>query len=354
MKTFLKLLFILLVFAALDGVALATGPSKQLGTIQPFDPPVDQNGHPITSLDAPVYNSFCAPKPNAVTLPTGGPVLLGQWENVRGTVTMECVDGGTKVNVHVTGLIPGGVYSAWVILFGPGPAKPDGSNFIADGALGMPDGSQNHFVASPGGEGSLSVLHPPGPLSNQGGGYTVSSCLLTEPNVGEVILGLAYHIDGHTHGGHPGASADDGCSFALPIAFTDYTPDAPTPLLNMSTRGSVGTGENVLIGGFIIGGDGAGSRVLVRAIGPSLSGKGISGALKDPLLELHDKNGAVIASNDSWKSSQKAEIEATTIAPKDDREAAILSTLAPGSYTAVVRGSAGTTGVALVEVYHLQ
>jgi hypothetical protein len=123
-------------------------------------------------------------------------------------------------------------------------------------------------------------------------------------------------------------------------------------LANISTRTRVETGENVLIGGFIITGN-APKRVMIRAIGPSLATAGIAGALQDPTLEL-EQNGAIIASNDNWKDSpERAEIEATTIAPSNDFEAAIVRTLNPGPYTAVMRGTNDTSGVGVVEVYDL-
>jgi N-acetylneuraminic acid mutarotase len=122
---------------------------------------------------------------------------------------------------------------------------------------------------------------------------------------------------------------------------------------NLSTRALVQTGDNVLIGGLIITGSGQ-ERVILRAIGPSLARFGIPNPLLDPTLELHDGNGTVIAFNDNWRDSQQAEIEATGLAPTDDRESAIVRTLAPGNYTAIVRGVNGTIGVALVEVYDLQ
>ena len=121
-------------------------------------------------------------------------------------------------------------------------------------------------------------------------------------------------------------------------------------LANISTRGSVGSGEDVLIGGFIVGPT---TKVVVRAIGPSLGNAGVGGALQDPRLDLVNANGEVIRSNDNWKSSQRAELEAIGIQPSDDRESALISTLTAGNYTAVVRGVAGT-GVGLVEVYNLQ
>lgn len=123
-------------------------------------------------------------------------------------------------------------------------------------------------------------------------------------------------------------------------------------LANISTRGFVETGDNVLIGGFIVGGGEA--SVLVRAIGPSLTAFGVPGALQDPTLELHDGSGTALMTNDDWKETQQAEIEAQGLAPGDDRESAILALLPPGGYTAIVRGASDTTGVGLVEVYHLE
>jgi hypothetical protein len=125
-------------------------------------------------------------------------------------------------------------------------------------------------------------------------------------------------------------------------------------LANISTRGFVDTGDNVMIGGFIVGPTGSGDlNVLIRAIGPSLTDFGIDNPLLDPLLELHDSNGATLTTNDNWKDSQQAEIEATGLAPTNNSESAILQTLAPGGYTAIVRGVEDTTGVGLVEVYNL-
>ena len=134
----------------------------------------------------------------------------------------------------------------------------------------------------------------------------------------------------------------------------DLDQSAGATLANISTRGFVNTGENVMIGGFIIGPSDTGSaNVLVRAIGPSLSDSGVANPLQDPFLELHDANGATLTTNDNWKDTQQTEIEATGVPPTDDRESAIVSTLAPGAYTAIVRGTNNATGVGLVEVYHL-
>lgn len=124
-------------------------------------------------------------------------------------------------------------------------------------------------------------------------------------------------------------------------------------IANLSTRGRVGTNDEVMIGGFISGEATETSRTLVRALGPSLSAAGVPNTLQDPMLELHDANGATIAANDNWKDKQQAELRATDLPPQDDSEAAIVIRLRPGAYTAIVRGQGNTTGVALVEVYNL-
>lgn len=127
-----------------------------------------------------------------------------------------------------------------------------------------------------------------------------------------------------------------------------------TRLANISTRGHVGTGDNVLIGGFILGGNGSQARVLVRAIGPSLVLAGLGNSLPNPTLELRDSQGSLLQSDDNWKDTQRTDIEATGIAPSEDLEAAILATLPPGSYTAIAAGQGGTTGIGLIEIYNLR
>ena len=123
-------------------------------------------------------------------------------------------------------------------------------------------------------------------------------------------------------------------------------------LRNISTRGNVGTGDNVLIGGTIIQGS-APQRVVVRAIGPDLAGAGVPAPLEDPTLELRDGQGSLLAANDDWRSDQEQEIIATGLAPQDNRDSVILTTLFPTSYTAIVRGKSDTTGIGLVEIYNI-
>ena len=133
----------------------------------------------------------------------------------------------------------------------------------------------------------------------------------------------------------------------------DLDQTAVSDLTNISTRGFVEGGQHVLIGGFILGHQNGGSRIAVRAIGPSLSGFGIAAPLQDPMLDLYNSSGTRIAADDDWKDSQEVAIEAAGLSPGDSREAAIVSVLAPGAYTAIVRSHDDRSGVALVEVYDL-
>jgi cyclophilin family peptidyl-prolyl cis-trans isomerase len=146
----------------------------------------------------------------------------------------------------------------------------------------------------------------------------------------------------------------DGTSGIGLVEVYDLDSGPGSSLLNISTRGNVQTGDNVMIGGFIVAGNGS-QRVLVRAIGPSLAAFGVADALSDPTLTLYDSQGTQIDFNNNWQDNPaEAEIEATTIPPNDPKESAVLQTLAPGGYTAIVRGAGSATGTGLVEVYVLE
>ena len=134
----------------------------------------------------------------------------------------------------------------------------------------------------------------------------------------------------------------------------DLSPTSASKLANISTRGFVGLQDSVMIGGFILGGETGCPKVVVRALGPSLATLGVSGALADPTLELHDSNGALVTSNDNWADTQALDLQAAALAPTDPLESATLGWLTPGAYTAIVRGNGAQTGVGLIEVYCLQ
>jgi hypothetical protein len=134
----------------------------------------------------------------------------------------------------------------------------------------------------------------------------------------------------------------------------DHT--AASKLGNISTRGFVDVDDNVMIAGLIVTPNNGGSiKVLARALGPTLGDLGVPGFVTDPTLDLVNSNGAVIRSNNNWKDDpqQRAQIEAAGLGPSHDEEAALVETVAPGAYTAIVRGNNRTTGVGLVEVYNI-
>ena len=132
----------------------------------------------------------------------------------------------------------------------------------------------------------------------------------------------------------------------------DIEKSVSSALTNVSTRGFVGTDQNVMSGGFIISGTGP-KKLVVRALGPTLSSFGVPGVLQNPTLALHNGAGALIAFNDNWGDAPDKQIIDANLAPPNVAEPAILATLDPENYTTIVRGANNTTGWALVEVYRL-
>jgi hypothetical protein len=151
-----------------------------------------------------------------------------------------------------------------------------------------------------------------------------------------------------------GKGNDTGTAVVEVYDLSDLNTGGPSVNLpNISTRAFVQTGDNALIGGIMIGRGEGPTRVVARAIGPSLSGFGVANSLQDPTLELRDSHGILLFANDDWKDSQQTEVESSGLAPQSDAESALVTRLGPGAYTAIVRGKSGSTGVALVELYRL-
>jgi sugar lactone lactonase YvrE len=221
--------------------------------------------------------------------------------------------------------------------------------------IGLAFGASGNLLVSDPNSGAIFKFTPTGTKTTFAAGLDVPTALAFDSFAD---LFEASGNDGSifvlTPGGFPKSIFASGLSGPAGLAFQPATlpPAPPAQLLNISARLKVLTGDNVLIGGFIITGS-DNKQVLLRALGSTLGQFGVSGVLADPTLELHDGTGAVIASNDNWRDTQQAEIAATGKAPPNDRESAILRGLAPGSYTVVVRGKNATTGVALVEAYDL-
>src|SRR2546423_5413111 len=157
-------------------------------------------------------------------------------------------------------------------------------------------------------------------------------------------------------GAYPGLVKGNGNTAGICL-FEVYDLDsaAASKLANLSTRAFVGTGNNVVIAGFVLGNNAGNDRVVVRGLGPSLASFGIANTLADPTLELRDENGTLLKADNDWQDdpAQAAEITADGLAPSNTKESAIAATLPPGLYTAILAGLNNTTGVGTVEVYDL-
>jgi hypothetical protein len=292
--------------------ALVPG-SPAINVGQPDAPATDQRG----------YDRVDAPDIGAFELGATIPRTLG---NISTRLLVETGD-----NVLIGGFIVTGTHSKPVLLRGIGPSlKLDGK--LADPVLELHDSSGATIATNDDWE------------TNDDEQEIIDTGLAPEDPKESALL-VTLDPGGYTaiiHG------ADGGSGIALVEAYDlDQTTDAK--LANISTRGRVQSGDNVMIGGLIVLGT-LDETVLIRAIGPSLP---VSDPLSDPVLELHDGDGVTIATNDNWRDTQETEIEATGLPPNDDAESALLATLAPGLYTAIVRGAGDTTGVALVEAYGL-
>ncbi|MGI8889649.1 MAG: SGNH/GDSL hydrolase family protein [Chthoniobacterales bacterium] len=243
---------------------------------------------------------------------------------------------GTGENVLIGGLIVSGTVAKPVIIRGIGPSLADSgiASPLADPTLelyqsGVLIQSNDNWKDTQQTEIAATGLQPTDDLE--------SAIVATlDPGDYTVIL----------------RGQSGGTGIGLFEAYDLDTTVAST-LGNTSTRGLVSAGDDVLIGGFIVG-NGGSDTVVVRAIGPSLADSGVANPLPDPTLDIYDSNGALVRSDDNWRDSQESLIQSTGLAPTNDLESAVIRSLAAGSYTAIVSGKNGGTGVALVEVYNLR
>jgi len=252
------------------------------------------------------------------------PERPGEISNISTRLRVETGD-----NVLIGGLIINGTSPKNVLLRACGPSLPM-SDGLADPILELRDSagqmiaSNDNWRDAANAQAIIETTIPPG--------NDLESAILMslEPGAYTAVV----------------RGAQDSTGIAVVEAY-DLSRATDSKLQNISTRGFVRTGDNVLIGGMIVLGQDP-MRVIIRAIGPSLP---VAGSLTDPTLELRDGSGSVIATNDNWRSDQEAEITATGIAPTNDLESAIVQQVTPGQYTAIVRGANDAAGVALVEVY---
>ena len=180
-------------------------------TVPAADPVYDSAGNPAVAGHTPLYSNSSGLCDHLfpLTAPDGHHITLREWQRAKGTALMKCGPKGTHVVLHLSGLIPNGVYTVWVATFQAPGLTPDFANLIGLGALGAPDGSENVVLASPHGTAQLSVFHPPGDFSIFGS----TDCLSDEF---EVLLWLPLHLDGQTSGPVPG----DECALGFQGAFS--------------------------------------------------------------------------------------------------------------------------------------
>ncbi|MBA3962948.1 MAG: hypothetical protein H0X40_13770 [Chthoniobacterales bacterium] len=259
------------------------------------------------------------------------------------------IDVLTGDNALIGGfIINGGTTPKKVLLRGIGPSLATGSapltGVLADPTLELhkPDGtiiSNNDWRSTQEAEIIATGAAPKSDLE--------SAIIATLPPINPSVPGSGVYtaiLSGH----------NGGTGIALvEIYDLDNAAAAPSYLANLSSRGFVQPVDGVMIGGFIVGASTEATQIFIRALGPSLADEQVANPLQNPVLELHNGNGALIVSNDNWADTDKDAIIATGLAPKNAAESAMIASLPAGNYTAVLSGAGNTSGVALIEVYSL-
>jgi hypothetical protein len=243
----------------------------------------------------------------------------------------------TGNNVGIGGFIITGTGSKHVVLRAIGPSL---------GQLGVPDVLADPVLELHGPSGFVTIVNDNWKDEQA---ITIAATGLAPTNDLESAIDATLAPGAYT----AIVSGNANTSGVALVEVYDLTQSVSAKLANISTRALVGTGDNVVIAGFILGGGSSNDRIVARGIGPSLAAVGVANALADPRLELRDSDGALLASNDNWQddSVQAAELTTAGLAPGDNLESALASTLPPGLYTAVLSGVNNSAGIGLVEVY---
>lgn len=277
---------------------------------------------------------YVADTQNAV-IRVGGPTAVPQSQNISTRARVESGDNALIAGFIVTGSVPKKVA---IRALGPSLANSNVTGFLANPMVELRDstGAQlaindNWVDAASAAEVQAAGLAPAEQLES-------AFVITLSPN--QTYTAIVR-----------GSGTEAGVAV---VEVYDLNPAADSLLANLSTRARVVTGDNVMIGGFILAGGSESNKVVVRALGLSLAAFGILNPLPDPTLELHDGNGALVASNDDWKNPDQTAVESTGLAPSHDLESAIVKTLPPGNYTAIVAGKNADAGMSLVEIYNLQ
>jgi len=240
---------------------------------------------------------------------------------------------GTAQNVAIAGFIINGDSPKRVMVRALGPSlTPFGVAGAHDPMLDLRDGAGNQIVTNDNWKDSQEQAIVDTGFTPANDSESASVATLTAGNYTAIMSGK-----GDTTG----------------IGLVEvYELDSTARLLNISTRGFVGGGDNVMIVGLILGGTDNGT-IWFRALGPSLAAFGVQGVIADPRLDLFNAEGTKVGANNNWKDSQQNAIQSVALAPGNDTESALLTNLAPGNYTVIVSRVNGETGLALVEAYHL-
>jgi predicted outer membrane repeat protein len=333
----------------------------QLGTLQPNGGPTDTVALLVGSPAINAGNDALAPSTDQRGQPRVGVSDIGAFEftpaptptptpGVLGNVSTR-LQVGTGNNVLFAGFIIQGTGSKTLLIRSAGPSL---TQFGVPGALGDPQLELHDANNTIGTNDNWQTTQIGGVItSDQTAAIQNSGAAPLNPAEPAIIATLpagGYSAIVQGVGGTQGVAT---------VEVYDLTQNNGAILANISTRGFIQTGDNVMIGGFIIVGNP--SKLLIRATGPSLIPFGVTNALANPRLELHDGNGT-LAGNDDWQttqiggiiaSDQSAAIQNSGLAPSDPAESAIIATLAPGNYTAIAQGVNGGTGVGLIEVFAL-
>jgi sugar lactone lactonase YvrE len=334
-----------------DGLGRFYVADADKGSVMVFSLPGGAGNNFVTGLDAPVGLAFDVSgnlyiaesgSGNVIQVPRGGGKVTFATD-LGGPAGLTFDNGG---NLFVADFSGGKIYKI----------APDGTKSTFATGLNFPAGlaadSAGNLFVSDSGSGTIFKYAPDGSRTSFATG-----------------LGRPFGIALEDSGSLVVADNEEGATIRYSATGTRsliFSSDFNTPeflavepalhqLLNISTRGLVMGGDNVLIAGFFVGGTGpVGTNVVVRALGPSLTAFGVGNALPDPVIELRDASGTLIASNNDWKDSQQEAIFLTGLAPTNEKESALVTSLHGGAFTAIVRSATGETGTALVEVYNVQ
>jgi hypothetical protein len=287
---------------------------------------------------APKQNVTPTPTPSPTSSPAATPGLVG---NVATRLPV-----GAGENVLIEGFIvqgqPGSAKKMMVRAIGPSLGQFGVSDFLANPTLEIRDAS-NAVVAS---NDDWRTTQPGGVITGDQFAAISASQLAPSSDLESAII--ADLVPGSYTAVVRGVGNTVGTGL---VDAYDLGPTSPCRLANIATRGLIQSGDKLMIAGFIVLNGPA--KVVIRATGPSLLAFGIDNALSDTTLQLRDQNGSVVMENDDWKTNQQFELQDAGLQPSSDLEAALITTIQPGQYTAQVRGKGDTAGIGVVEVYFL-